>query len=151
MSVSGISASSFFSQNPANIQNQQRMRQEFQSLAQEFQSGNLSATQSNVAALEQGLQTGASTSAESSSPGASSGSQNTHLHHHHHMRFRVDAGSDNSATSLFNELGQTANPSGAQAAYSSLQQDLQQVALNSDLMNAQAAALQASSGISLTV
>src|SRR5258708_1693325 len=41
MSVSGISSSSFFNTQSANLQNQQQWQQEFQKLTQELQSGTL--------------------------------------------------------------------------------------------------------------
>src|SRR5208282_6804176 len=54
MSVSGVSASSFFDHSSAGIQQQkQSLHQEFVQLGQDLQSGNLTAAQSDFAALEQ--------------------------------------------------------------------------------------------------
>src|SRR5208282_790207 len=54
MSVSGVSASSFFDHSSAGIQQQkQSLHQEFVQLGQDLQSGNLTAAQSDFAKLEQ--------------------------------------------------------------------------------------------------
>lgn len=159
MSVSGISSSSFISQNIANIQNQQQqIQKQFQSLAQEFQSGSLS-TEQTTAQPQSPLVTGTLASPGSSSSsdgpsGAQPGSPQSHGHAHHHRHLSVsgDPLSETANTSL-GQLGQpiqAANSSAAQQAYGSVQQDLQQIALNSDLITAQSAALQASS-LSVTV
>jgi hypothetical protein len=155
MSVSGISSSSFFNTPNANVQNQQQWQQEFQKLAQELQSGSPASPvattqatgQTELTALQQASPT-ATLPTATPSP-AQSGPSSTqfnvpqgtpkhaiHLHRPHHLQ--VDAGSEGDQDS--NPLGQ-ASPSGtvstAQQAYSSWQQDLQQVALNSDLLTAQ--------------
>ena len=66
MSVSGISSSSFFNAQSANVQNQQQWQQEFQKLAQELQAGSSSpqataqtTAQTELAALQPGSQTSA--------------------------------------------------------------------------------------------
>ncbi|MGA8311668.1 MAG: hypothetical protein WB755_16665 [Terriglobales bacterium] len=70
MSVSGISSSSLFDFNTQAAQNKrQQFLQEFQQLGQDLQSGNLSAAQSDFAALEQlKPQTSSTASSSSSSP-----------------------------------------------------------------------------------
>jgi hypothetical protein len=155
MSVSGISSSSFMSQNIANIQNQQQqIQKQFQSLAQEFQSGSLSAEQT-TAQPQSPLATGTLATPGGSSSldgpsGPQSGSPQSHGHsHHHHRHFNVNGDPlyEATNTATFGQLGQPiqeANSPAAQQAYG-VQQDLQQIALNSDLITAQSAALQASS------
>jgi hypothetical protein len=163
MSVSGISGSSFFNTPNANVQNQQQWQQEFQKLAQELQSGSLASpeattqatAQTELTALQQASPTAASPPATSPtatpSPAQSSSPNSTqfnvpqgtpkhavHLHRPHHLQ--IDAGTDGDQDS--NPLGQaspSATASTAQQAYSSWQQDLQQVGLNSDLLTAQSA------------
>lgn len=159
MSVSGISSSSFMNLNAASIQNQQQqMQQQFQALAQEFQSGNLSSAQTT--ALTQNppqvsgtlaTPTSAPTAASSDVP-SSTQTAHGHSHHHRHIQSDTDSDQDTSTTPSLGQLGQaiqSGSASTAQQAYGSLSQDLQQVALNSDLINAQSAELQ-SSGLSLT-
>ena len=158
MSVSGISSSSSFNTPNANVQNQQQWQQEFQKLAQELQSGSLASpeatpqatTQTELTALQQPSPTTTSP-APTPSPAQSGSPSSTqlnvpqgtpkhaiHLHRPHHLQ--IDAGSDGDQGP--SPLGQT-SPAGtastAQQAYSSWQQDLQQVALNSDLLTAQSA------------
>jgi hypothetical protein len=96
-------------------------------------------------------------------PGSSSTTQpsmrQAHGHSHHRRHLGVDGGPENDSdtpnTAPFGQLGQAvqastsaSSQSSAQQAYGSVQQGLQN-ALNSDLITAQSAALQASS-ISLT-
>ena len=156
MSVSGISSSSVFNTPNASVQNQQQWQQEFQKLAQELQSGSLASpvattqatTQTEISALQQAPPSATSLTiarspAQSSSPNATEVNvpQGTpkhaiHLHRPHHLQ--IDAGNDGDQDS--NPLGQAAQSgaaSTAQQAYSSWQQDLQQVGLNSDLLTAQ--------------
>lgn len=162
MSVSSIFSSSFMNPNISNLQNQQQIQQQFQALAQEFQSGNLSPAQTT--ALQQGnLQSGATTPSSGSTTSAtdSTNLQSGAFHHpirgHHPRHAHLssnDSDSDQTTTApSLGQLGQavqSGSSSTAQQAYGSLQQDVQQIALNSDLINAQSAALQ-SSGLSLTV
>jgi hypothetical protein len=156
MSIAGIS--SFLSQNPASIQNQQsKIGQDFQSLAQQLQASNLSASQTT--GLQPGLQTG-TTSPLQGVPQQPilSPTHGGHAHSNHRLRDPIgtdtsDDGSDTPSTNPFGELGQglqSTSASAAQQAYSSLQQNLSQVALNSDLINAQSEALE-DHGLSLTV
>jgi len=147
MSTSSISGS-MFSQ-------LQQFQQEFQQLGKDLTAGNLTAAQSDFAALQKDMpQTTSSTStAQSSNPIAQAfsqlaqdlkagnlsaaqqdyanlqqdfQSQGPHRHHHHH---HGSGGSEQSQFSqLFNQLGQdlqSGNLSGAQSDWSSLQQLLQ--------------------------
>jgi hypothetical protein len=153
MSVSGISSSSFFNNQSANVQNQQQWQQEFQKLTQELQSGILASpgaiVQATAQAQNAAVQPGAQSSATPTAPNGDPGSlllnaphgnpkHSLHLRHPHHLQ--VGAGSDSDAGS--NPSAETANPanaSSAQQAFSSWQQNLQQVALNTDLLSAQSA------------
>ncbi len=103
--------------------------QAFNQLATDLQSGNLSAAQKDYATLQQDLQ--------------SSSGPTTHLHNHH--RFSAggllggtsstgsgDSSTQNSLIQDLNQIGQSltaGNVSGAQQAYATLQQQLQQFAL----------------------
>ncbi len=159
MSVSSVSSSGFVNQNSANLQSrQQRVEQEFQALARQLQSGDLSAatTAATIAvptALPQdGLPATANSASTSSSANIQSDTHHSHVHFHHHRRINISGDSEGTpTTSPFGQLGQglqSGNSSDAQQAYSTLQQDLQRVALNSDLITAQAGVSQAS-GLSL--
>src|SRR5271157_3431241 len=113
MSVSGISSSSFSDYNTQSVQNRmQQVRQEFQQLGQDLQSGNLSAAQTDFATLQQlrpptfvgptavGQQTSSTSSSQSNSPIAQE----------------------------FNQLSQdlqSGNVSAAQKDYTTIQQDFQ--------------------------
>jgi hypothetical protein len=90
-------------------------------LAQDLKSGNLSAAQSDFATVQQDLQ--------QAGPQLGAG----HAHHHHHHSSDADSNQPNSISTLFGQLGQelqSGNLAAAQQACSSLQQDLQQFALN---------------------
>ena len=94
-------------------------------LAQDLKSGNLTAAQSDFATVQQDLQQG----------GPQAGT--AHGHHHRHHQSDGDSGQSsgqpNPISTLFGQLGQdlqSGNLSAAQQAYSSLQQDFQQFALN---------------------
>jgi len=163
MSVSGISSSSLFDFNTQAAQNKrQQFQQEFQQLGQDLQSGNLSAAQSDFAALEQlKPQTSSTASLSSNSPIAQAFQQLSQdlqsgnvsaaqqdfakiqqdvqsegaqgYHHHHHG----GGGSGPSGiTQLLNQLGQalqSGNLSSAQQAYGTLQQDFQPLAQSNAL------------------
>jgi len=156
MSIAGIS--SFLSQNVASIQNQpSKIGQDFQSLAQQLQSSNLSPSQTT--ALQPGLQTGATPPLQGSPQHTiQAPTHGGRFHSNHRLRDPIgtdtsDDGSDSPTVNPFGELGQavqSTTASAAQQAYSSLQQNLSQVALNSDLINAQSEALE-DHGLSLTV
>jgi hypothetical protein len=163
MSVSGISSSTLANYQSANVQNQQEWQQAFQQLGQELQTGDLSPLQTSAQTVTQTaaqteLNALQSASPNSTPPAAPVGTpaspilfntpQGTpahgiHAHPPHHLR--IDAGNDSESDGEdSNQLGQSpsASPASAQQAYSSWQQDLQQVALNSDLLTAQGAAWQ---------
>jgi hypothetical protein len=151
MSVSGISSSSFFNTPSTNVQNQQQWQQQFQKLTQELQAGSLAlpgataqtTSQTPIAAPEPGSQSSATPTAQNTGPGstllnAPHGTPKHSLHFRHPHRLQVGAGNDSDQDS--NPSAQTVEPgnsSTAQQAYSSWQQNLQQVALNSDLLAAQ--------------
>jgi hypothetical protein len=112
-------------------------------LAQDLKSGNLTAAQSDFAAVQQDLQ--------QAGPPVGAG----HAHHHHHHS-DADSGQSssqpNSISTLFGQLGQdlqAGNVSAAQQAYSSLQQDFQQFALNNS--SSSAGAPSAASGANFSV
>ena len=137
MSVSGISSSSFLNAQSANVQNQQQWQQEFQKPGQGLQASPAAAISSTP------IGTPARPILFNFPQGTPAHGIHTRTPHH----LRIDAGDDdnNSDTPNSNPLAQTlqsGNASTAQQAYSAWQQDLQQVALNSDLVTAQAAAWQ---------
>jgi outer membrane protein assembly factor BamD (BamD/ComL family) len=159
MSVSAIFSSNLFQYENQKTQNNniQQFKQEFQQLGEDLQSGNLTAAQSDFAALEQvGPNSNSTASGPASSPlanafqqlskdlqsGNLSAAQQDYttmqhdiqdhaaqMHPHHHHR---GAGAEASqVTPLFEELGQdlqSGNLSSAQSAYARLQQDLPQLA-----------------------
>lgn len=158
MSVAGIASSILSAFNTLNVPSRkQQFQQEFQQLGQDLQSGNLSAAQSDFAALKpSGPQATSTASAPSTDPivqafnqlskDLQSGNttaaqqdyatlqqdlqnQGAHLHHHHH---HGGGGSqENAISQMFQQLGQdlqSGNLSAAQQAYGSLQQDFQQFA-----------------------
>ncbi|MGB8010107.1 MAG: hypothetical protein WCF68_00720 [Terriglobales bacterium] len=104
------------------------VNQAFSQLASDLQSGNLSAAQKDFSTVQQDLK----------SQGTVSGS---HFHHHH----PVEGGGDSSSSqsSLLQDLSQigqsltSSNLAGAQQAYGSLQQELQQFALGGGALSAQ--------------
>jgi hypothetical protein len=93
-------------------------------LAQDLKSGNTAATQSDLATVQQDVQ----------QLGQQQGAGHAHHHHHHGGGESSQSSSDQNALStLFGQLGQqlqAGNLSGAQQAYSTMQQDFQQFALN---------------------
>ncbi|HWY09371.1 MAG TPA: hypothetical protein VNY24_21095 [Candidatus Acidoferrales bacterium] len=175
--------------------NKQQIKQGFQLLGQDLQSGNLPQAQSDFASLQQLLPGGQQSSlltpasgAQSSNPLATAVSQlaqdlksgNTtatqsdlatvqqdvqqlgqqqgagSAHHHHHQHGAAESGpsssQQNSLSTLFGQLGQdlqSGNLSSAQQAYSSLQQDFQQFALNNSSTTSGASS--ASSGANFSV
>jgi hypothetical protein len=121
------------------------LAQAFNQLDADLQSGNLSAAQKDFATVQQDIQS-------QGSPAAS------HFRHHH----RLGGGGGDSTTqnSLLQDLNQVAvnqvgqsltssNLSGAQKAYSTLQQQLQQFAFGGGALSTQASALQAQPPLSL--
>jgi outer membrane protein assembly factor BamD (BamD/ComL family) len=98
-------------------------------LGQDLQSGNLSAAQADFATVQQDVQQAA----------PQQGAGGTHHHHHHHS-FNSDSNSSQQSaiSTLFSELGsslQSGNLSAAQAAYSTLQQDFQQMGFGTSTTN----------------
>jgi outer membrane protein assembly factor BamD (BamD/ComL family) len=93
-------------------------------LAQDLKSGNMTATQSDLATVQQDVQ----------QLDQQQGAGSAHHHHHHGGGESSQSSSQQNAIStLFGQLGQqlqSGNLSGAQQAYSTLQQDFQQFALN---------------------
>jgi soluble cytochrome b562 len=162
MFVSGISGSSLFNYSTQNVQsNMNRIRQEFQQLGQDLQSGNLSAAQTDFATLEQlEPQVSSATSAHGSNPIAQAvnqlsqdlqagnlsaaqkdyatiqqdfKNQGVQMHGHHHHGSGSGSGS-NPINQLLQQLGQalqSGNLSSAQQLFSSLQQAVQQFGQNS--------------------
>src|SRR5271168_4483305 len=116
MSVSGISASSLYSYNPQSAQNSlQQIQQTFQQLGKDLQSGDLSAAQSDFAALQKLVPQLNSTSTASS--------QN-----------------NNPIAQAFNQLAkdlQSGNLSAAQKDFATIQHDLQNQAAQSQAQAAQ--------------
>jgi outer membrane protein assembly factor BamD (BamD/ComL family) len=105
------------------------VQQAFTALQQDLQNGNLSGAQQDFAALQQGLQ--------------QTGTQ--HHHHHHH-----NGGSQqtNAVEQDFNSLAQalqSGDLNGAQTAFASLQQDLQQLSSASPSYSSSSGASQSSS------
>lgn len=155
MSVSAIFTSSLFQHATQSAQNKNKIQQfkhEFQQLGEDLQSGNLSAAQSDFAAIEQsGPKSDAVSSGPASSPlsqafqqlskdlqsGNLSAAQQDYstiqhdiqnhaaqMHHHHHG---VGHGESSQISQLFQQLGQdlqSRDLSSAQKAYAQLQQDL---------------------------
>ncbi len=153
MSVSGISSSSFFNTQGANVQNQQQWQQEFQKLTQELQAGSLTspgattqtAAQAQAAAPQPGSPSSVTPTAQNNAPGSllfnlphGTPKHGFHWRHPHHLQ--VGAGNDTDpASSPSAQTLEPGNASSAQHAYTSWQQDLQKIALNTDLLTAQSA------------
>jgi hypothetical protein len=207
MSIAGIFGSSLLSLlTPSTQTPLQKTKQEFQQLGQDLKSGNLSAAQSDITALQLNVaQQSAAVSATAPTSASQTGSaisqdfaklstdlQSGNLagaqadytslvqafqsqgaqnqvsgHHHHHHAGGSDpndASSSSSSTTssgtssttaspaqLFTELGQalrSSNLAAAQQAYSSLQQDLQQLAPASS-SSGSSSAVTGSTGISV--
>lgn len=164
MSVSGVSSSSLFDFNSPSVQNRIRQfRQEFQQLGQDLQSGNLSAAQTDFAALQQsGPQTNSTSSTQSSNPlvqdfkqlsqdlqsgnltpaqqeytkirqDFQSQAQSAHGHHHH----GGGGGGASAISQLLQQLGQelqSGSLASAQQAYSALQQEFPQRSQSNSLL-----------------
>jgi outer membrane protein assembly factor BamD (BamD/ComL family) len=95
-----------------------------QQLSQDLQSGNLQAAQQDYATIQQDFQQQA----------GAAGVSGHHHHHHHHAESSQNASnSQNPLAQLFSELGQdlqSGNLSAAKTAYSSLQQEFQQLGMS---------------------
>jgi outer membrane protein assembly factor BamD (BamD/ComL family) len=136
MSVLGILSSSLFNYGASSIQNRmQSARKEFQQLGQDLQSGNMTAAQSDLAALQQmqpqsnstastqtinpitqdfnqlatDLKAGNTTAAKQDYTQLQKDLQTqpptTHHHHHHHSS-GADQSQSNAVSQLFSQLGQ---------------------------------------------
>lgn len=141
MSVSGISGTSFFNTQSQALQNQQQWQQELQKLTRASESGSLSspgatadaqpAPQSDALPTTQNTKTGSPLL----NPPQGTPKHSLNLRHPHHLH--VGAGNhseENTGPSV-----ETANSQNAstEQAFNSWQQNLQQVALNADLLSAQ--------------
>ncbi|HUK23561.1 MAG TPA: hypothetical protein VLV49_03195 [Terriglobales bacterium] len=159
MSIAGI-ASTLFSQ-LSSLQNSQTqpLSTEFQQLAQDLQSGNLTQAQADYSALQQNLPAGFSSSnsplaqelnavgSDLQSGNLSSAQQDfakveqtvqqsaqLHHHHHHHGAGATQAPQSNPISQLLDTLGQdlqAGNLTQAQQAYSALTQNLQLLGIES--------------------
>jgi hypothetical protein len=155
MSVSGILSSGFASQSVQNGQSKwDQIKQDFQQLGQDLQSGNLSAARADYSALQQlappnvsttstpgshplmqdlaqlgtDLQSGNLANAQQDYANMRQDIQNRMAAHHHHR------GASSEMSQLVSQLGQalqSGNLSSAQEAYGSLQQDIENVAFAS--------------------
>ncbi|MGO9405089.1 MAG: hypothetical protein ACLPVW_16625 [Terriglobales bacterium] len=121
MSISAIPSNTFMPYQPAGTTSTATpnpITQAFNQLASDLQSGNLAAAQKDYSTLQQDLQT--------------QSGKGHHLHNHHiHAGGSGDSSSQNPLLQDLNELGQSltsGNLSGAQQAYSTLQQEFQQFA-----------------------
>jgi hypothetical protein len=170
MSVSGILSSSFLQNQLSSMSSPSQ--QDMQKLSQDLQSGNLSAAQSDFAALQKAYSQSATTSPSSASnPTAQAFSQvgsdlqsgnlsaaqkdfstaqqdlknqyKLPVDHFHHLDHSVGGGTPEPSTlnSLLQDLSQvgqnltSSNLAGAQQAYASLQQELQQFALGGGIQS----------------
>jgi len=151
MSVSGISSSSFFNAESTNVQNQQQWQHEFEKLTQELQSGTLAApgaiaqttAQAQIAATQPETQSSVTPTAQNTDSGhplirspQGTPEHSLHLRRPHHLQVGADTDSGDGSNSS-SEVANPRNTSTAQQAYSSWQQNLQEVALNGDLLSAQ--------------
>jgi len=97
--------------------------QAFNQLSTDLQSGSLSAAQKDFSTVQQDLQNNLSSN---------------HFHHHHHLSSGGGSGDSSNQNSLLQDLNQigqsltSSNLAGAQQAYATLQQQLQQFALGSE-------------------
>ena len=97
--------------------------QAFNQLGTDLQSGNMSAAQKDFSTVQQDLQNNLSSD---------------HVRHHHHFSSGGGSGDSSSQNSLLQDLNQigqslsSSNLAGAQQAYATLQQQLQQFALGSE-------------------
>lgn len=177
MSVSGISSSSFANYSAQSVRGQ--MQQEFQQLGQDLQSGNLSAAQQDFTTLQQLTGQSSSNPSESNSPiaqefsqlsqdlqsGNLSGAQQdyakiqqefqnqasqTHGHHHHHGGGDSGKGQISQLLSQLGQDLQSGNLSSAQQAYTSLQQEFQQLNQSNGLTSAQTSSSSSANSVSLS-
>ena len=137
--IAPISGNNYASEQLPSVQNQS---QSFTSLVQQYQSGQLTGQTTSSSPLQlQGGRPAQHLNDGTTGPSSHGG----HRHHRVHFEGQNDSDDSSTSTSSLAQLGQpvqATTASSAQQAYGSLQQDLQQVALNSDLLNAQASFLQ---------
>jgi hypothetical protein len=113
--------------------------QAFNQLATDLQSGNLSAAQKDLSTVQQDLK----------SPGSPA------TNHFHHSHIGGGSGDSNTQNSLLQDLSQvgqsltSSNLAGAQQAYATLQQELQQFALGGGALSSQSSTLLAQQPLSL--
>jgi hypothetical protein len=111
-------------------------------LAQDLKSGNLTAAQSDLATVQQDAQ----------QVGQQQGAGHAHHHHHHGGAESSQSSNDqNTASTLFGQLGQdlqSGNLSAAQQAYTSIQQDFQLFGQNNS--SSSSGAPSASAGLSVS-
>jgi hypothetical protein len=114
--------------------------QAFNQLATDLQSGSVSAAQKDLSTLQQDFQ----------NPG-----KLTTEHFHHHQHSGGGSGDSSTQNSLLQDLSQvgqnltSSNLAGAQQAYATLQQDLQQFALGGGALSSQSSTLLAQMPVSL--
>jgi hypothetical protein len=114
-------------------------------LAQDLKSGNLTAAQSDLAAVQRDAQ----------QVGQQQGAG--HAHHHHHRSGGEPSQSSNpqnDISTLFSRLGQqlqSGNLSGAQQAYATLQQDFQQFGLGGSATSSSGASASTSGALNVSV
>jgi hypothetical protein len=114
--------------------------QAFNQLATDLQSGNVSAAQKDLSTLQQGFQVHGKLPID-------------HFHHHQHSGGGSgDSSTENSLLQDLSQVGQnltSSNLAGAQQAYATLQQDLQQFALGGGALSSQSSTLLAQMPVSL--
>jgi hypothetical protein len=155
MSVAGISSSGLFNYAAQGVNNNvQQIRQEFQQLGQDLQSGNLSAAQTDFATLQQSgfsaqsnspiaqdfkqlsqdLQSGSVPAAQQDFAKIRQDLQNRSVRGHGHHHGGGGGGGSSAINQLLEQLGQelqSGNLSSAQQSYTALQQDFLQTTANS--------------------
>lgn len=175
--ISSSNLFSYESQNNQNQHKLQQFQQEFEQLGEDLQSGNLSAAQTDFATLQQMAPQGtSSTSSASSNPlqqafqqlgqDLQSGNvsaaqqdysniqqdfqnmaQQAHGHHHHHGGGNSEMSQISQAFQQLGQALQSGNLSSAQQAYTTLQQEIQQLGGNNTSTAAQGTAV---SGVSVS-
>jgi hypothetical protein len=117
MSISGVSSSDVLQTSPAQAAQTkfQQIQSQFQKVGQDLQAGNLAASQTDFAAIQQNAQQ------------QNSGQVQGHHHHHHGGGVSQQTGStlQQDVTALGTAL-QSGNLSSAQQAYATFQADFQQ-------------------------
>ena len=131
MSISGILSNSLVSQNSQNWQARaQKVHTEFQQVGQDLQAGNLSKAQSDFKLLSKNLPGGLQIN-QSLSQAYSALRWSRHSHRYPEVGSQgATPYTDSTLSQMFGSLGsalQAGNLSAAQAAYSTLQQDLEQL------------------------